>query len=536
MAPGTTALWAVRTVMAVTSSVAGPGLTLNVPATQFLVPSVLVVAVTVVLLLLADVVSLPYVAICYLIPVAISASHWGGWSALTAAALAAMAMAYFFYPPIYSLQVDNPQQMLDLALFAIVGCVLGYLVIGIRANARAARLRAAEIDALHHFSRRLAVSSNSGDIYAAIQDHVSALTGRPAWVVEAGSQRMATIPAGATLPAAVGARMHAIAAQNHSGDDRYELIADWMIRPLRVKGRLLGVAAVELRGDDEPTRNSTIRRVDGALDEAVATLERIDVGEAISEARLRRRAETLRQALIGSVSHELCTPLASILGAASILVEARPVTENPQLGPLATVIRDEAERLHTDIQTLLHASRISSESVTPHLAWTDVTDIVNAAIDRRRNRLAGHELIVDLPADLPLVMVDSLLIEQALGQILDNARKYAPAGTTIRVAARVTAGCVAVEVTDRGIGLTTEEISQIWERFYRSPRASGAVAGSGLGLWVARALAEAGGAGLAVSSPGADLGATFTILIPVAEAAAADAGGGGDDEADRPDR
>jgi two-component system sensor histidine kinase KdpD len=508
----------------------------SIPLPQIVVPAVLVVAVTGLLSLLTGVFTLPYVAICYLIPVAVAASHWGGWSAAGAVMMGAMATAYFFYPPLRSLWVDNPQQKLDLALFAIVAAVLGYFVIGIRAKSRAARLRAAEVDALHHFSRRLAVSSSSGDIYAAIEDHLSKLTGRRAHVMEATDQVAHEPPSHAELPNVVAKEMYRIASSAAaSPHDRQNSgpLADWLVRPLSVKGRLLGVVGVDLGHGDEFRWRANMRRVEAVLDEAAATLERIGVGEAISEARLRTRAETLRQALIGSVSHELCTPLASIMGAASILAEARPVTDNAQLGTLAAVIRDEAERLNADIQTLLNASRISSENVTAHLAWTDVTDVVNAAIDRWRMRLSSHELAVDLAADLPLVKVDSLLIEQALGQVLDNARKYAPPGSMISISARQVPAGLTIEVADNGMGLTESETSMIWERFYRSPRVGFAISGSGLGLWVARALTEAGGGTLSARSPGEGRGAIFSILVPVTEPGSAEVAGAPDDKASR---
>ena len=162
------------------------------------------------------------------------------------------------------------------------------------------------------------------------------------------------------------------------------------------------------------------------LADATATLERLGVAHAITEARMRSQTEQLREALIGSVSHELRTPLASIMGAATVLGAAPALKDDKKLQALVHDVRNEAERLNNDIQNLLDASRISSDGVMPHMEWADPADIVNSAIERCRNRLSGHSLAIDLPQDLPLVHVDPVLVKQALVQLFDNAVKYSP--------------------------------------------------------------------------------------------------------------
>jgi two-component system sensor histidine kinase KdpD len=152
------------------------------------------------------------------------------------------------------------------------------------------------------------------------------------------------------------------------------------------------------------------------------------------------------------VSHDLRTPLASILGAATVLVETPTVADDARLRMLAGVIRDEAERLDGDIQNMLDSSRVARDGVRPHRQWSDPADIVNAAIERRRRRLAGHDVRLDVARDLPLVDVDVVLIEQALGHLLDNAGKYSAAGTVTRVAARRLSDKVAFSVADEAWG------------------------------------------------------------------------------------
>ena len=198
-------------------------------------------------------------------------------------------------------------------------------------------------------------------------------------------------------------------------------------------------------------------RVDAVLADATATLERLGVAHAISEARMRSQTDQLREALIGSVSHELRTPLASILGAATVLSAAPALRNEKKLTALVHDVRDEAERLNNDIQNLLDATRISSDGVKPHVEWADPADIINSAAERCRHRLADRHLIVDLPADLPLIHVDPVLVQQALIQIFDNAVKYSLSGSQIAVNAHTHDGHLIIGVTDQGAGLTNAE-------------------------------------------------------------------------------
>jgi len=236
---------------------------------------------------------------------------------------------------------------------------------------------------------------------------------------------------------------------------------------------------------------------------------------AINEARRRAETEQMRDALIGSVSHELRTPLASILGATTVLTSAPAVTADPKLEALAKVVREETERLNTVIQNLLDATRISADALRPRFEWAEVADIVNAALQRHRARLTGHEVKLDLAPELPLAYVDQNLIEQALGHVIENAMKYSPLGSPIRICGAVDNGMIAVTVADSGAGLTADELGRLGERFFRSDRASATSTGSGLGLWIAKAFLHANGGSLDANSDGADRGSTLILRLPI---------------------
>jgi two-component system, OmpR family, sensor histidine kinase KdpD len=253
--------------------------------------------------------------------------------------------------------------------------------------------------------------------------------------------------------------------------------------------------------------------------DATATLERLGVAHAISEARMRSQTDQLREALIGSVSHELRTPLASILGAATVLSVAPALKNEKKLTALVHDVRDEAERLNNDIQNLLDATRISSDGVKPHSEWADPADIINSAVERCRHRLVDRRLAVELPSDLPLIHVDPVLVQQALIQIFDNAVKYSISGSSIAVDASTRDGRLVIGITDQGAGLTNAEKTKIWDRFARGERHAATTSGSGLGLWIANAFIAANEGKVIAFSEGPGLGTTVTIELPVTQAA-----------------
>jgi K+-sensing histidine kinase KdpD len=339
---------------------------------RILLSLLLVAATTAGIMILMRFVDLGRVGIIYLVPVLVAATRWGIVPALIAAMSSVAASAFFFYAPIYSLHVQDWEQLVDLMLFTLVAIVISQL--------------------------------------------------------------------------AATAKRHAeIAART------------------------------------------------------------------LNEAKMRAETEHLRDALIGSVSHELRTPLASILGAASVLAEAPAVTGERRLAELANVVREEADRLNNDIQNLLDATRISSEGVRPNPEWIDPADVVNLAVERRRRRLAGNRVEIEVAGDLPLLYADPVLVDQALGQVLDNAAKYSPPGSTILIRADGADDRVVIVVRDAGAGLIAEERQHLLKRFYRGPRHATTTSGSGLGLWIANAFVAACGGTVEVESEGVDRGTKVSL-------------------------
>ena len=248
------------------------------------------------------------------------------------------------------------------------------------------------------------------------------------------------------------------------------------------------------------------------LEEATLTLKHLKAKEAIETATLNYQTEVLRDALIGGVSHELRTPLATIVGSCSVLNRIAAIKSDRQSRELVEAINEQASQLDNEIRNLLDATRISAKGVRPQAMWSDPTDIVNAALKQKERKLATHRVILDVARDVPLVHVDTVLVEQALGQLLENAAKYSPPGSEIKVCSRAAEKSVVLSVTDQGSGLTADEKGQVGRRPFRG-RGIG-VGGSGLGLWIASTFIAANGGSLHAESRGPNLGTTMSMRLP----------------------
>jgi len=480
----------------------------------------LVAATTAVLAFVVRLTDIRHIAIGYVLPVLIAAIRWGVIEAVVAALAATAASAFFFYEPIFDFRVDDTLQIIDLVLFLLVAIVTGHYATRLRAEAERANRRERENGALYAFARRLTAAKDTSDIFDAIQQHLALLVGRSVLLLGPGTTEEEALERCAHAPARV--RETLLAALNRTIDPEQGTLVDdgrgeaWLVRALAPQSPDFGVFAINL-GSRHHLQVETIRAdIDAAMDDAAATLQRLGLERAINEARSRTESDRLRDALLGSVSHELRTPLASILGAVSTLAGAKPVKSDTRLSSLAHVAREEAERLNSDIQNLLDATRISSDGVRPKFEWSEPADIVNAALEHRRRRLHGRSVNVRLAPDLPLIYVDSVLIEQALVQVLDNAIKYSPPGTTIDVIGEVKSNEMILSVTDRGAGFSTAEKSHAGERFFRGERHTSIIAGAGLGLWIAKSFVAANAGHLDITSAGEGTGSRVSIRLPVA--------------------
>jgi two-component system sensor histidine kinase KdpD len=269
---------------------------------------------------------------------------------------------------------------------------------------------------------------------------------------------------------------------------------------------------------DEPgalLRTEQRRLLDALKDQGALAIERVHLVDDIE--RVKRAAETdrLRSALLTSISHDLKTPLAAVLGAASALRDLGTSLDDVAKADLLSTIVEESERLNRFIANLLDMTKLESGAVAPNAALHDIGEIVGSALERASKVLARHRVEVDIHPDLPMVMVDAVLLEQALFNLLDNAAKYARTETTIRVQGWRDKDSIQLQVLDEGSGIPPEELKRIFDKFYRAKKGDQVRAGTGLGLAISRGFVEAmqGTIGAANRSDGP--GAVFTITLPV---------------------
>ena len=487
-----------------------------------IVLALLMVAVTtIVTWALIQVLDIRRGSVIYLLPVLLAGWHLGLIPALVAAVAGVLWSGYFFFSPFYNFYLKRPNEILNLVLFMVVAVVTSHLANRMKRQTEIARRRENEMRDLYAFSRQLGGARSAENIYAAIEHHLANLVRRK--VVLFGGHG-ARADHKVTDEKAVPERVRAEIASVRAGTGAAATVADhtgniWLVRRVSERNPDFGVIAIDLGSVPANAVTDVRQRVDDLLSDASATLEGLDVARAINDAKMRSETELLREALIGSVSHELRTPLASILGAATVLSQSPAVAGDERLYSLAEVVRDESERLNNDIQNLLDATRISLEQIHPRREWIEPQDIVNSALERRRRRLSGHELVLDMDSNLPFIYVDAVLVEQAFAQIVDNAAKYSPPGSPIRVTARRNGSDVVLSVSDRGVGLTAEESEKLGERFFRSGRHAQTTSGSGLGLWIAKAFIIANGGRIEAKSSGADRGTSVSVHLPCAGSA-----------------
>ena len=473
--------------------------------------------VTALLLLLDHTVAVNLVPIAYLIPVIIAATQWGIWPA-TLASIASMAAAdFFFFPPIFSFVVEDPQEVVDLMLFLVVALVSSNLASRLRLETETLRQREKEIQSLYEFSRRLAACFTVSDLIAAVQTYLSRALGQPAVFFVARMDGQFELPKSGSVPTvvqgSVASMLTTAEVPGHTIIDEPTQSA-WLLRAVGSETAVHGLVAVNIGGGSRATIESKTRRVESILEEVSLTLHRIDIEKAMEDARLRLQAQLLRDAFHGTLSHELCSPLAAIRGSASVLGSIPLIRKDDRAHSLVEAISDEVAELDGFIQNLLNATRVTAGGVDPNLEWADPRDLVNAAIRQRARRLVAHKVETEFAEDLPLVNVDSGLIEESCGQLLENAAKYSPSGSTISVAAKAEQGHVILSISDQGVGITPDEQQYLGRRSFRSQRHQATIPGSGLGFWIASTFVGANGGTIGISSPGQGLGTTASITLP----------------------
>jgi two-component system sensor histidine kinase KdpD len=285
--------------------------------------------------------------------------------------------------------------------------------------------------------------------------------------------------------------------------------------PMRTGRGPIGVVGID---DDRtgPLLTPDQRRLlDALMDQGALAIERVLLVEDMDRVKRTVESERLRSALLTSISHDLKTPLASVLGAASTMRDlASGLTDAEKRDLLATVI-DESERLNRFIANLLDMTKLESGAIVPNTAPHDIGEIVGSALRRAGKILAQHRVSLELAADLPMLELDAVLFEQVLFNLLDNAAKYSPAGTTISIRSLRDKQQVLLQVIDEGDGIPPGELESVFDKFYRAQKGDHVRPGTGLGLAISRGFVEAMRGTIAAANRADRSGAVLTIRLPI---------------------
>jgi two-component system, OmpR family, sensor histidine kinase KdpD len=470
-------------------------------------------------------IGLQSISLVFLMAVLGSAIVWGLWPALFASFLSVLAFNFFFLPPIYTFTIADPENVVALFFFLLVAIVVSNLTAGTRRQILAARKSAKTTAELYGFSRKVAATGTLDDLLWATTYQVSSMLKLHTVVLlpdmETGGLAIASAyPPEDVLDTADMAAARWCWEHNRPAGQGADTLpgGKWLFLPLRTGTGPIGVIGID-RDQPGPLLTPDERRLlDALADQAAVAIERVSLARGLAEARVSAETERLRAALLSSISHDLRTPLASIIGSVSSLRSYPERYDCHQRAELLETLQDEAERLNRFVGNLLDMTRLESGAIELKLELVDVSEVVGAALERAGSVLAHHQIEIEIPPDLPMLRIDALLFEQVLFNLLDNAAKYSPSDSRIDVRVHRRGETVVIEVLDEGPGIPSDELERVFDKFYRVHAQDRRRAGTGLGLAICRGFVEAQGGRIEARNRPDRAGALLTIHIPVPEA------------------
>ncbi|HEY2135320.1 MAG TPA: sensor histidine kinase KdpD [Xanthobacteraceae bacterium] len=466
---------------------------------------------------LFDIVNVDLVLLTAVVGIAV---RYGLLPSLFASVVASLSYNFFFMPPIYTFTIADPDNVAAFCFFIIVAVIVSHVAARSRRDAMAAQGRARAVESLYAFSRKLAGVGTMDDVlWAAAYQTALMLKVRVVFLLpDAGSITVkAGYPPEDTLDEADLAAATWTWENNRTAGRGSDTLpgAKRLFLPMRTGRGAVGVVGIDSDKPGPLLTPDQRRLLDALIDQSALAIERVNLVGDLEQAKRTVETDRLRSALLTSISHDLKTPLASILGAASTLHDlSGGLTDAAKTELLSTVI-DESERLNRFIANLLDMTRLESGAIVPNAALYDLGDVVGSTL-RRAAKITGHHRIeVDLAADLPTLEIDAVLFEQVLFNLFDNAAKYADPGTLIRIQGLRDGPSVYLQVLDEGSGIPPDDLEHIFDKFYRAQKGDQVRAGTGLGLAISRGFVEAMHGTITAANRSDRPGAVFTIALPV---------------------
>ncbi len=452
----------------------------------------------------------------YLVGVVITAARCGRGPSIMASILSVAALDFFFVVPYFTFVVADSQAIVTFAVMLLVAITISTLTARIKQQGEAAREREQRTISLYALSRELANTPGTENLVSIATKHISDLLRSPVAVFLPGSDGLLQARAG-SIPDLNEREKNAarwVFAHGQVAGADTETFADvrGLYLPLVGSEGTVGVLGVFFAQSGQSLSPEQVDLLETFSSQTALAIERAHLADEAERARVQIETERMRNSLLSSVSHDLRTPLASITGAVSSLLENEKTQSLEVRHELAQVAYEEAERLNRLVGNLLAMTRLESGGVHVEKEWQPLEEVVGTTLNRLSTRLNDRPVTVNFPANLPPVPLDSVLFEQVMVNLLENAIKYTPSGSPIELSAHANAGDVTVEIADRGPGLPPGAEQRIFDKFYRAHPAT--ISGVGLGLTISRGIVEAhGGRVWAENRPGG--GAVFRFTLPL---------------------
>ena len=480
---------------------------------SYLWASLACLAATLIATPLLRVFDLANVVMLFLLTVALVALRFGRGAGAWAALLAVGCFDFFFVPPRWTLSVGDTQYLFTFALMLGVALIIGQLTARLRHEARVATAREKRATALARLARELSGALTVEKIIEiAVHEFAGFFQARVGLALPDSADHLHAVSAsGCAVDASIAQWVYDHDQQAGFGTATLAA-APARYLPLKAPMRVRGTLVLELSDPDSLHEPEEQRLLEAGCSQLALALERVHFVEVAQSTLVQIEGERMRNTLLATVSHDLRTPLTTIMGAADA---AASRLQGDAVQPLLQSIRRQAGSMLRLIENLLDMARLQSQGTKLDRQWQSLEEIVGSALRELRGPLQEHPVTTDLPADLPLVEVDALLIERVLVNLLENAAKHTPSGTPIGIAARLRNDRVTVEVSDAGPGLPELAPDKLFEPFERGRKES-SVSGIGLGLALARRIVEAHG-GRIEAHARAPHGAVFSFSLPVGE-------------------
>jgi two-component system sensor histidine kinase KdpD len=448
------------------------------------------------------------------------AARYGLGPSLLASVAASLCYNFFFLPPVYTFTITEPTNIAAFFFFMLIAVLVSNVAARVRSQADTAIGRVRTTESLYAFSRKLAGTATLDDVLWATA-YQNALMLKVRVVLLLPEEGVLTVKAG--YPPEDQLDQADLAAANWAWDNDRPAGrgsdtlpgAKRLFLPMRTGRGAIGVIGID---DDRtgPLLTPDQRRLlDALVDQGALAIERVLLVEDMDRVKRTVESDRLRGALLTSISHDLKTPLASVLGAASTIRDLDAGLTNEEKRDLLATVIDESERLNRFIANLLDMTKLESGAIVPNTALHDLSEIVGSALRRASKILIHHKVSLELAADLPMLELDAVLFEQVLFNILDNAAKYAAPDTTISIRAMPDRGQIALQIMDEGNGIPLGELESVFDKFYRAQKGDHVRPGTGLGLAISRGFVEAMHGTITAANRADRSGAVLTIRLPI---------------------